>query len=415
MPANGYWRWPYWDIQNTSVLTKTRLSPASYVKTRLYANAMANEVSAFDDISYTTQSANGRFDSPYDDHSYGVSAELGVMQPSRNPIKVAVHYRTDIHIEQSFNRPTSPAFRNTEPEQKQSQRTWSIAAEDTFHATPTVDLVAGLSYDTYEITKAEEFNTARGLFEYPRGGSEAFNWQGAAIWHYTPQSQLHASVSDRARFPMIFELYSTRFGTATPNPDLGPERATNLELGWKGSVGSRLSLESAVFYSDIRDLNQTVTLADTTTQVQNVGNGEFYGVEMAVDARLMPQLSAGGNYTALSRTITDVLQPNLRPTGVPTHKAFLYAAWEPIERLTITPSLDLAGDRWSDVSTTPVPAFPYVRVGSYHLLNLNAQYTIRENFDVVFGYKNLTDDFYSLSWGLPQQGRNFYFKTRIGL
>jgi iron complex outermembrane receptor protein len=154
---------------------------------------------------------------------------------------------------------------------------------------------------------------------------------------------------------------------------------------------------------------------DTTTQYQNVGNGEFYGIEMSVDAPLTRQISAGGNYTALKRTITDALQPNLRPTGVPTHKAFLYAAWKPIDKLTITPSLDIAGDRWSDISTTPVAAFPYIRIGAYNLLNVSAQYTILRNFDVVFGYKNLTDDFYSLSWGLPQQGRNFYFKTRIGL
>lgn len=415
VPANGYWLWPYWDIQNTSFLSKTQFSPTTYLKTRVYGNAMANEVSAFDDITYTTQSANGRFNSPYDDHSYGVSAEVGTTHRSSNTIKAAVHYRRDIHVEQSFNRPTHPTLSTTEPEQTQSQNTWSIAAEDTFHATSTVDVVAGLSYDKYEITKAEEFNTTRGLFEYPRGGSDAFNWQGALVWHYSPRSQVHASVSDRARFPMIFELYSTRFGTATPNPDLGPERATNVEFGWKGDAGRRVRLESAVFYSDIRDLNQTVTLPDNTTQYQNVGNGEFYGVEMAIDAQVSRQLSAGGNYTALKRTITDALQPNLRPTGVPTHKAFLYAAWKPVDRVTITPTLDIAGDRWSDVSTTPVPAFPYVRIGSYTLLNLSAQYTIRPNFDVVFGYKNLTDDFYSLSWGLPQQGRNFYFKTRVGL
>ena len=50
----------------------------------------------------------------------------------------------------------------------------------------------------------------------------------------TAKGEVHASVSDRTRFPVIFELYSTRFGTATPNPDLGPERATSLEAGMEG-------------------------------------------------------------------------------------------------------------------------------------------------------------------------------------
>ena len=98
---------------------------------------------------------------------------------------------------------------------------------------------------------------------------------------------------------------------------------------------------------------------------------------------------------------------------MPTHKAFLYAAWLPLSRLTITPSLDLAGDRWSDVN--PAPAFPYVRTGAYTLFNLAAEYAIRNQVDLVVGFKNLTDDDYELAWGLPQPGRTFYVKTRVGL
>src|SRR5262249_14467196 len=160
---------------------------------------------------------------------------------------------------------------------------------------------------------------------------------------------------------------------------------------------------------------QTVVLPDTTTQTQNVGNGDFYGAEVSFDANLSSQLTVGGNYTAISRTIHDALQPNLQPTGVPSNKAFLYAAWRPIQRLTITPTLDIAGDRWSDVNTTPVPAFPYVRTGSYTLLELAAQYSVARNFDVALGFKNLMDQNYELAWGFPQPGRTFYVKTRVGL
>ncbi len=82
---------------------------------------------------------------------------------------------------------------------------------------------------------------------------------------------MHASVSDRARFPVIFELYSTRFGAATPNPNLGTERATNVEVGWRGGWHAEAAhLEAEVFYSDVRDLIQTVLLPDKTTQTMTV-------------------------------------------------------------------------------------------------------------------------------------------------
>jgi iron complex outermembrane receptor protein len=217
-------------------------------------------------------------------------------------------------------------------------------------------------------------------------------------------------VSDRGRFPTIFELYSTRFGFATPNPDLGAERATNLEIGWKRKFANGAHVEGALFYSNVRDLIQTVVLPDTTTQTQNVGDGDFHGGEIAADTSLSDQLTVGGNYTFIKRRITDALQPNLEATGVPTHKAFLFASWRPLAPLTVSPSLELAGDRWSDVN--PVPAFPYVRTGQYTLLNLGVEYMVQRKLELTAGLKNLTDDDYQLAWGFPQPGRTFYLKAR---
>jgi iron complex outermembrane receptor protein len=410
VPPNSFWRWPYWDVQNTSFLTTTQLGVSSYVKAKAYYNTFANGLNAFDDLTYTTQSANGRFHSPYDDHAYGTSVEFGTTPIRANTLKTAVHYRRDVHTESQISRPTHPTLRTEEPEQEQAQYTWSVALEDTFRATPAIDVVAGVSYEKYEITKAEEFTTAAGLFENPKGGTDAVNWQAALVWRHARSGEWHASVSDRARFPVIFELYSTRFGTATPNPGLGPERATNVEVGWSRDV-ARARLSAAVFYSDVRDLIQTVVLPDTTTQTQNVGNGEFSGFEVAVDAPAGAALHVGGNYTLMHRDIRDALQPNLRPTGVPTNRAFLYATWQVARSLRMTPSLELADDRWSDVS--PAPAFPYVKTGAYQLFDVDATYAVAGGFDLSLGFKNLFDDNYELAWGFPQAGRTFYVKTRV--
>jgi iron complex outermembrane receptor protein len=311
---------------------------------------------------------------------------------------------------------------STEPEQEQSQYTWSVALEDTMRITPDVDVVGGISYDNYQITKAEEFTPAAGLFENPKGGADAVNWQAAVLWRHASSGEWHASISDRARFPVIFELYSTRFGTATPNPDLGPERATNVEVGWRRLVAGRARLEAAVFRSDVRDLIQTVVLPNSTTQTQNVGNGNFSGFEFSADAPVGSAVRAGGNYTFTHRELTDALQPNLRPTGVPTNRAFLYATWQPVSPLRITPSLELADDRWSDVNPAPAPpAIPYVKTGGYALLDLDATYAFGRGLasadfrgiELSLGFKNLLDDHYELAWGYPQPGRTFYVKTRM--
>jgi iron complex outermembrane receptor protein len=410
VPPNSYWRWPWWDVQHTSVLTHTQLGRASYVEAKAYYNTFTNGLDAFDDLTYTTQSAAGRFHSPYGDRASGTSIEFGTTPRAANTLKAAFHYRTDIHTEQQTSRPTHPTLRTEEPEQEQSQYTWSLAFEDTTRITPAVDIVGGISYERYEITKAEDFNVNRGLFEYPLGGSDAVNWQGAVVWRHAPSGEWHVSISDRSRFPVIFELYSTRFGFATPNPDLGPERATNVELGWSKGLGATRT-SAAVFSNDVRDVIQTVVLPDTTTQTQNVGDGRFSGAEVSIDTPVGEAVRVGGNYTYMHRVIRDALQPNLRPTGVPTHRAFLYGTWRPMSRLRLTPSLELADDRWSDVN--PALAFPYVKTGAYSLLDFDATYELPRSVDVSLGFKNLLDDYYELAWGYPQPGRTFYVKTRV--
>lgn len=410
VPPNSFWRWPWWDVQNTSFLSNTKLGGASYLKSKVYYNTFSNGLDAFDDGTYTTQSAQGRFHSPYRDHAFGGSVEVGTSTLMNNGLKAALHYRGDVHTEYQVSRPTHPTLMTIEPEQEQSQYTWSLAVEDTIRVAPSVDAVGGLSFEKYGITRAEDFNATRGLFEYPKGGSDSWNWQSALIWRYEAAGQIHGSISNRGRFPTIFELYSTRFGSATPNPDLGSERATNIEIGWKKTYSNRVRLEGALFYSDVRDLIQTVVLPDNTTQTQNVGDGEFHGAEIAADTPVTSQLNVGGNYTFIKRTIVDALQPNLEATGVPTHKAFLFLAWRPLTPLAVTPSLELAGDRWSDVN--PAPAVPYVRTGQYTLLNVAIEYTVQRSLELAGGFKNLTDDDYQLAWGYPQQGRTFYLKAR---
>lgn len=395
VPGNSFWDWPYWDVENVSLLTNTKLGDDAYLKAKLYANSFENGLDAYDDSTYTTQSAMGRFHSPYDDNAYGAGIEFGTTRFDANTLKLAVHYREDLHREQQTSRPTNPTLSFTEPEQEQTQTTWSVAIENTYRANDDVDIVAGISYDDYRITKAQEFNATAGLFEHPKGGADAFNWQTAVIWRYTVNAELHGSISDRARFPTIFELYSTRFGTATPNPDLGPEHATNFEVGWNWTAAAGAQLGGAMFYSDIRDLVQTVVLPDTTTQAQNVGDGRYYGFELSYEVRPGESWRTGGNYTYIRREIEDVLQPNLRAAGVPTHKLFLYVEWQ-AAGFRVMPNIEFADDRWSDVVTTPAPAFPYVETGAYTLLNIDARYAFRDRIEFGVGLKNLVDDHYEL-------------------
>ncbi len=407
------WTWPFWNIDSIYFLSSTAIAPDLTLKMRAYHNSFDNLLRAFDDATQTSQTRSRAFDSYYNDQAWGGSAELALAISPADTFSAALHYRSDEHVEYQTS---FAGGRFTEPEQINREDTWSLAAEYTRALTPEVTATAGVSYDWRDLKLAQEYGTPPGggpatIFSYPIRYASAFNAQGRLQWQVAPDISLHGSVSSRARFPTIFERFSSRFGGAVSNPDLKAERATNFEIGgdW---VNDGLSLGGAAFYSRLEDVivafpflfeNQPVS------QSRNLGKGENYGLEFSADFRLASSLSAGGNYTWTEQQIEDPSDAAFRPTGVPRHQAFIWANWQPIERLSIVPSVEIASDRW----TVSTDGARYFRTGSYLDTSLRVDYEITDRIVIGAGVRNAFDDLHYLTDGFPEPGRRFFFSLRL--
>ena len=435
--APGYqnnWTWPYWNVSSTAFNSHTAIGEASYLKTKAYYNTFDNLLSAYDDVNFDSQSVRG-FDSYYNDYAYGFSVEGGTELIPMNTLKAAVHYRRDAHRGTDNEWPGRTAgagypagWTGWEPTVHRTEDTWSVAAENTFHATETIDLVAGLSYDTQKTIKAEFYTPP----SPPGGGSpggtvdsaaltsmDAVNWQAAAIWRATPDLELHASVSARTRFPNLFERYSTRFGTNIPNPGLTAERATNYEIGATATLlDGDARIGGALFYNDVSNAIISVSGlscaplgggGSNCTQARNVGKAIYQGFEVSGEWDASSSLTLGGNYTLLRSELVDPSNPTLRPEGRPEHLAYLYAHWRPIENLTVSPNVELSGKRWSRNLGTP----PYRQMSGFALVNLNMEYAFNDQASLSVGMRNIFDRHYELRDGFPEPGRTFYLNTRF--
>jgi iron complex outermembrane receptor protein len=437
-----------------SWLSKTKLGDASYIKSNAYYSTFENTVSFFNNPTYINQPA----DSPYDDESVGGFVEMGTDLIPMNTLKGAIHYRKDTHAEQSifYNYATTPTMVTESNTKRQAEEGWSFAVEDTFHATRNFDLVGGVSYDT---NKVLENNTGGVESTVPKPDIDAWNWQAAAIYRYSQSGTVHADVSDRSRFPTLFERYSTRFGNKAPDPTIPPERATNYEIGASDTLFPGLQVSTAVFYSDIEDSIQNAFVAANGNNPPNVAlvgispNGHYQGAEISADYDVMPTLRVGGNYTYIDRELDFVeeaagLSAPATPAqknavalqqmeGLPKHKAFFYLAWKATNQLSLTPSLEVASDRTTLITScastlvqtggalTPpnanngncqrasgAQAPNYVNIGSYALLNFRADYEFTQNLSVAVGVTNLLDQNYELADGFPEPGRQFYATAR---
>ena len=237
-PPNSYWRWPTWDIGNLYWFSITQFGANDDVtlKTRLFYNTYENSLYAYDDATYTTQSLNGRFQSFYDDLGYGGSVEVETPLGERNTFGAAFHYRRDEHTEFNDNRPTHPTLRSIEPCRKPrghlvAGRREHVRRDDEARSR------GGLSYEENDLKQAQEFNADSGPVRIPDGRQRRDQRAGRGVLALRHgRASCAAVVSSRTRFPTIFERFSTRFGTAIPNPDLEPERAVNYEVGWAAQL-----------------------------------------------------------------------------------------------------------------------------------------------------------------------------------
>ena len=75
---------------------------------------------------------------------------------------------------------------------------------------------------------------------------------GLSALAFGGSARLHASVSQRARFPALRELYSGALGRFVPNPSLRPERLLGLEAG-ATLLRTGVQLQSVLFHHRMRD------------------------------------------------------------------------------------------------------------------------------------------------------------------
>jgi iron complex outermembrane receptor protein len=423
-----FWTWPEWNTDSLYFLSTTALPDGAVLKTRLFRNSFYNMLRSFDNRNLNTQTLGRAFNSPYWDHAWGGSAELSLKPFTTDSLAFSFHYRRDKHVEAQQSFPSGA----TEPRQEDLEDTFSLAAENKLALTPNLTFTAGVGLDWRALHKAEEYGAPLGtnpsttpsrLYSYPLANSQIWNGQGRLDWQGQDGTALHASISSRGRFPTIFERFSQRFGTSIPNPGLKPERATNYEIGGSHMWGP-LRAEGAIFYSRVTNaIVNFPTLAYsctgsttpgpcpqiTLTQSRNLAHGDYYGGEISLEAKLGSTLSLGANYTYTHRKLNDPSNAAFRPLDVPTHKAFLYADWAPVERLHVIPSLDIASDRWTVTDIAPIV---YYRTGNYVNAGLRIDYRLIKNVDVGVGARNLFDANYRLVDGYPEQGRSFFASLR---
>ncbi|HVY05469.1 MAG TPA: TonB-dependent receptor [Burkholderiales bacterium] len=392
MTGPRYWQWPYWDKTSYYFLSNTGIGETSYVKTRVYFDQFQNALNQYTNSTYTTLLAGSSGPSYYDDYTYGASVEAGTKIVPSNEIKLALHYKDDVHREHIINSTT----------QHFEDRIYSIGLEDNQQFTDRLNVVAGVSYDHSETVQADNLNfNTQVITPFPTGDASGVNPEIGAFYKTTDTGIARVTFSQKTRFPTIKDRYSFRLGSAVPNPDLKPERVTHYEAGYADSWRDFAKYNTSIFYDDIRDLIQLVNnaAAPGVGQNQNIGKARYRGFEIGGSITPVASLELGLNYTYIDRE--NISAPAIQLTDVPMHKVFGYGQWRFAESWRFIASAEYDSDRTSSTDGRRIAS-------EFGLVNAKISWNVVHDTEVEFGVNNLLDRNYEYIEGYPEEGRNYF-------
>jgi iron complex outermembrane receptor protein len=300
---------------------------------------------------------------------------------------------------------------NAAPTATYRQRLTSIASEVDVEAARFVTVSAGVSHD------AATTDEAGG--RPPLGRTDGLGWRTGVTWLLPMQGlRLHASASERKRFPALRELYSGALNRFAPNPDLRPETARSAEIG-ASIFRARFDAQAVLFTQGIEDAVVRVTLP--SSQFQRVNRDRFAstGVELTAGTMLGPVAIRSDLTVQRARladaTITEASQR--RPEDVPAVFGSLSATAPVMRGLDAHARVRMLGDtRCTNASSGLLE-----RQGGAQALDLGAErrFAASRSFggatwSVGVQLENALDRAIYDRCGLPQAGRTLRFSVRVG-
>jgi iron complex outermembrane receptor protein len=393
-----YWQWPYWDKQSLYYISRTKIGERSDLKARAYYDQFKNELSSFDNNTYSTQNRPSSFNSLYNDYTLGGNLEFGSDWNDQNLLKISLHAKNDNHTEHNEG----------EPVRHFADNTFSLGIEDIFKAGSRLSLIPGMSFNLRKSLRAEDYNSSDStISDYPKNQNSAFNAQLATYYKISNAINLNFNIAYKSRFATMKDRYSYRMGTAIPNPDLQSETALNLELGSTIEIADQLNFRPEFFYNHLYNTIQMVSnVQPGLSQMQNTGESVFSGVDLSLVYQPVQVLNIYAAYSYIQRK--NISNPEILFIDVPDNKLFASVEYTIIKKIIINLFGEYDSERNNASDGTRVSPGYFVMNGqvSYHFVN----YLTAE-----IGVNNIFDRNYTIEEGYPQAGRNVYISLYFNL
>jgi len=361
-----YWRFKNWDRYTINAGGYSAVGERSLARFRAYYTRYNNTLAMYSG----PELEEVRFESTHDNAVHGFFGMADLFLNPSNQLKISFDYKgDDVRIRDDVGEPWQPY----------DQLTVSVGAEDHWLFLEDWQLVAGLSLDhldKFEGESTTRLNPIIGLKYSPR-----------------PWLDVHASFSQKSRFPSMRSMYSSGSG----NPDLLSESGILWELSF--TYNRDFYITGTAFLQYFTDLIDSVRLPEFDFQRRyfNIGEARIHGFELQAQ-KAVRWGAATLNYTYLDpwnvsddRPLPVISQHNLNFEGrvypFSSLRISLYGIWASMSY-------------WLDSNDE------LLEVPAYFNLDAVAAYTFSQ-FEVFAKLSNIFDTYIYTESGFPWRGRYF--------
>jgi iron complex outermembrane receptor protein len=200
--------------------------------------------------------------------------------------------------------------------------------QSSLELSPTTTITAGVRYDWVKFGVHDRLITAANPDNSGDRLMRAFSSSLGIALNPSNALTVYGNVGSSFETPTTTELVNSPSSAGGFNPDVGPQRAWNYEVGGRGSLGSRASYTVAVFQADVRHEIVQYAADQNRAYYTNAGSARHRGVELSVDVAPASGVSLAAfwtyadyryrRYAVTVGTTTHSLEGRALP-GVPQH------------------------------------------------------------------------------------------------
>jgi iron complex outermembrane receptor protein len=398
-------RIPRYDDWGIDLSGQQKVSDRLILKAKLFYHNHLDDYASFSDQTYTKQIALSRFK----DYLAGGILSANFRPVDWNIVRFAFNYRGESHKERDDTYlPFAESF----------SYTGSVALENEFNKITNLSLVAGASYDWFNVTTAKQNVTDSNTGDFLRqenlptpGAMNEFDPMIGATYTLNESTRLFGSVARKVRFPTLEQLYSSKSG----NIALRAEKSINYTLGISRSLCNYASGEFALFYYDISDFI-TRDAPGTLGVYRNFSKIGMLGFELSGRVNPLKDLFLSAAYTFNDASDRSEGRVTDNVLFVPEHKVDVSASY--IVPRIIT-KIDLTAlfvsDSFNQLPTPQNPQQEVIKTGEHFVVNARISKGFLKRYEVYIAVNNIFDSDYESEYGFPGPGRNFYAGVGVKL